>query len=85
MKPSNIKRYEIIGNHAEVVDSSNKSDIGINGKIIDETKNTFIIETSKGEKILFKKNLKVKMKINNKNALVDCKIFLGRPEERLKK
>ena len=41
---NNIIKHELIGLKAEIVDSRNKANIGIKGKIIDETKNTIIIE-----------------------------------------
>ena len=52
-----ITKYEFIGSYAEIVDSTNKSNIGIKGKIIDETKNTILIEQKNKQKRLFKKNI----------------------------
>ena len=42
---NNIFYHELIGLELEVIDSSNKSLIGISGIVIDETKKTLKIET----------------------------------------
>jgi ribonuclease P protein subunit POP4 len=48
LSPGNLIHHEIIGLETEVVDSSNFSQIGIKGKVIDETKNTLSIQLEKG-------------------------------------
>lgn len=42
----NIFRHELIGLYLEVVDSSNKSLIGLCGNVVDETKKTLSIDVS---------------------------------------
>ena len=46
--PGNILRHELIGLPVEVVGSSNPTQCGISGRIIDETRNTLLVETSRG-------------------------------------
>jgi len=75
-----IIKYELIGNQAEIVDSTNKSNIGIKGKITDETKYTIIIN----KKRLFKKNITLIMKIKDKKYKIKGELLTKRPKDRLK-
>ena len=76
-----IAKREIIGLETEIIDSKNKSNIGIKGKIIDETKSTIIIKDKKAKKRLLKNN--IILKINN--ITIKGKILQGKPKERIKK
>lgn len=69
-------RNEFIGKHIKVIDAKNASDIGIEGRVINETKNMFVLENKK----IIKQNVTIE---------VDGKIINGeklakRPEERIK-
>lgn len=48
--PENLVRHELIGLPVEVVEGTNPSQLGISGRVIDETRNTFLIETRSGDK-----------------------------------
>ncbi len=52
-----LEKGELIGLNIEVIKSNNKANIGIKGKIIDETKNMIIIKNEKGIKKLIKKQI----------------------------
>ncbi len=80
----NLLRSELIGLEVEIKDSKNRCNIGIKGRIIDETKNMLTIETKKGEKKLLKNQNRFVFKINKKRIAVDGKLLHGRPEERIK-
>ncbi len=55
-----MKNKEIlIGSRIKITDSTNKELVGTRGKIIELTKNTFVIKTSKGMKKLMKKQIKM--------------------------
>ena len=54
------------------------------GKIIDETKNTFEILTSKKQRKKIIKNQEIIFKMNNKKIIVNGKILKIKPEERIK-
>ncbi len=56
----------------------------IQGKILDETKNMFLIETKEGRKKVTKKNSSFEVFIDNKSFCVDGKRLVFRPEERIK-
>ncbi len=84
MNPREIAKHELIGLEIEIVESKNKSLKGLKGKIIDETKNTITIEDDKTRKIM-KSQIMMKTKIENKEYLIDGRILIGRPEDRIKK
>lgn len=74
--------YELIGQEIEIIDSTNKSNLALKGKVIDETKYTLKISHQGKEKTLMKNNITFKLK---KNAqLIKGKTLTQRPEERIK-
>ena len=75
-----LLKSELIGLTTTVVDSDNKANIGIKGKIIDETKNMIIVKTEKGIKKLIKEQNKMKFG----DIIIDGKELAARPEERIK-
>lgn len=79
-------RTELIGCSIQILDAKNKSLIGIQGKIVDETKNTFTIETKDhSRKKLIKNQITMKIKMKNQAIEIEGKGIVGRPEERIKK
>lgn len=83
--PTNIARHEFIGLDVVVVDANNKSLIGIQGEIVDETKNTFVIQTKSGDKEVLKKGASFKTRLNHQEIIIKGDILVGRPEDRIKK
>ena len=81
---SNVLRHEFIGVKIEITDSKNKSLIGLEGKIVNETKNMFIIETKSTTKKIIKNQIKMKLKFKNKTVEIDGKKLVGAPENRIK-
>ena len=83
----NIFYHELIGLEVEVFNSTNKSLIGINGKIIDETKKTLKLETDKDEEKLIPKNVSIfHFTLPDGSCVeIDGKILVNRPEDRIKK
>ena len=79
--------HELIGLELKVINSSNKSLIGLSGIVIDETKKTLKIETStKGEKLIQKNVSIFHIILPDKSKVeIDGKILLNRPEDRIKK
>lgn len=61
----------------EIVDSQNRSLLGLSGKVIDETKNIFVIETQNGVKRLVKSQITFKMGTN----IIKGESVIRRPEE----
>ncbi|MGN1362689.1 MAG: ribonuclease P protein component 1 [Methanobrevibacter sp.] len=83
----NIIFHELIGLEVEVINSFNESLIGINGKVVDETKKTLLIETSNDSEKLLPKDVSIfKFTLpNGSHVEVNGKILLNRPEDRIKK
>jgi len=77
----NFLKKEFIGLPVKIVESTDKSLQGMEGEIIDETKNMLIIETDKGIKKVAKEI--AKFEINGK--IVDGKKIKYRPEDRIRK
>lgn len=76
----NPHTQEYIGRELEVVKSKNKSLLDVNGRVIDETKHTFVVETKERPKRILKQgNL---FRINGE--IIEGDRITKRPEERLK-
>jgi len=82
-----IVQHEFIGLEAKVVKSSNPDIVGITGKVVDETRNTFTISLNDGEKKVVIKDTAVFEFVMPDGTVVemDGKVMMGRPEDRLKK
>jgi ribonuclease P protein subunit POP4 len=75
-----IERSELIGLEATVVGSQNKANIGIKGKITDETRNTLKI----GGKTILKKDVTIEIETDGKKITIEGKKLTKSPEERIK-
>jgi ribonuclease P protein subunit POP4 len=86
VKPSLVQQ-EFIGLKAKVVKSSNLDMMGITGKVVDETRNTFTISNNDGEKKVIIKDTAVFEFVIADGTIVeiDGKVIMGRPEDRIKK
>ena len=62
----NLKKLKslIIGSNIEIIESKNKTLVGLKGKVIDQTKNTITMETKKGSKKIITSHARIK---NEKN------------------
>jgi ribonuclease P protein subunit POP4 len=80
LDPKKLLRHELIGLEAKITDSKNKHNIGIKGKITDETRNTLSI----GNKKILKKDVMIEIKTDDQNIIIDGKKLIKSPEERLK-
>ncbi len=93
--PHNIIHHELIGLDIRVVDSTNSSLNGIEGRIIDETKNMFKVETNDLEKMIPKSSSSFRFTISSShqtndgkrylpsNIKVDGRLLLSQPENRI--
>ncbi|MEM3769984.1 MAG: ribonuclease P protein component 1 [Candidatus Bathyarchaeia archaeon] len=83
---SDIIRYAFIGAEAKVTRSTNHGYVGLRGKIIDETRNTFTILHNGERKIVVKESSIFCFKFSDGTVVeIDGKLLVGRPEDRLKK
>lgn len=86
INPQNIVRHELIGLEVKIIKSTNSSQEGMRGRVVDETFKMLIIETNKGDKKIAKKDAVFVFKLpDGTRVKVDGKILLGRPEDRIKK
>jgi ribonuclease P protein subunit POP4 len=77
----NILVHELIGLECEVVEARNASNIGIRGKITDETMKTVAI----GEKMILKNGTVFRVKVGDKTVDIEGDFLASRPEDRIKK
>ena len=85
MQPRDVSKYELIGLDIEVTDSRNVHLKGLRGKIVDETRNTLVIQHDRKTKRLIKDQMTFVTVINNHKIMIDGALLVGRPEERIKK
>ena len=74
--------YELVGLEIEVIKAANQSNVGIKGKVVDETRFLLKVEQAGKIKNLLKQNIIFKIKHNGQ--IVDGKTIVKRSEERLK-
>ncbi len=79
----NITSHEFIGLHTEITQSSNPQIIGLNGRIVDETKSMFTINTNNGTKSIAKAENSWKFSIENKDIVIDGSKIAKRPFDRM--
>ena len=79
----NIHSHEFIGLDTEIVQSTNPQVIGLNGRIINETKSMFTINTENGVKSIAKSTNDWKFSIQNKDIIVDGSKIAKRPFDRI--
>jgi ribonuclease P protein subunit POP4 len=80
----NIFAHEFLGLNAKVLQSNDKNKIGLEGKIVDETKNLLVFETKKGIKQLPKKECIFEFELGTEKTIVPGLRVTGRPEDRIK-
>ncbi len=81
----NITQHELIGLKAEVTKSKNPANVGLAGKIINETQHTLVLDVKGKDKRLFKESIHFQVLIEGKKIEIDGKVLEGKPWERIKK
>ncbi len=82
--PQNVLRHELIGLDVLVAAASNPSHAGISGRIIDETRNTLVIQTGRGLKRIPKKYSTLHIRLPDGTVVeVDGSALVARPEKRI--
>ena len=85
MDERTLAKDELIGRHVKIKDSKDPSWIGKSGLIIDETKNTFLIEIKNEKKMIAKKTATFEFDSDGKKITIDGSKIEYRPENRIKK
>ncbi len=86
--PGNLVRHELIGLAVKISESKNPQLSGISGRVIDETRNTLVIEKGDGsEKRIAKEDctFSFRMPGSGEWVSVEGSVILARPEDRIKK
>jgi ribonuclease P protein subunit POP4 len=81
-----IIRYEFVGTETKVGKSQHQDYVGISGKIIDETRNTFLILHEGERKRIIKNSVTFHFRFSAETTVeIDGKLLVGRPEDRTKR
>lgn len=82
----NLLRHELIGLQAEIVWSTDSSLVGKKGIVVDETRNTFVLEEAGDLKVIPKSNADFLFTLpDGKKVKVKGRRIVSRPEDRVKK
>ena len=87
MNKENLRVFpktELVGLDIKIVEAANKNQLGIVGKIIDESKNTITIITKDKEKKIIKDQVSFEVEFKGKKIKVKGAKLTKRPEERIK-
>jgi ribonuclease P protein subunit POP4 len=82
MKKVDLMRTELIGLDVEVLSAPYS---GITGKVVDETKHTFTIESAGTEKMVPKPGNAFRFELEERKIDLNGSEILFRPEDRIKK
>jgi len=83
---SDIIRSEFMGTEVKVAKSRHPNYVGVSGKIIDETRNTFTVLQEEKRRIVVKDSAIFHFKFSDGTTVeINGKLLVGRPEDRLKK
>jgi ribonuclease P protein subunit POP4 len=81
----NAAFHELIGLDVKVAGGNCQERNQLKGRIMDETKNTFVIETEKGEKVVPKCECIFEFGLGkNGSVVIEGKKILKKPEDRVK-
>ena len=81
----NIVLSELIGLRARVIGSLDRKQKGIVGKVIDETKNTIVMETTEGKRSFIKRISRFRFYTPDGSFVVEGKEIDFRPDDRIEK
>jgi len=86
MKAATLVKGELIGLDVKVVKSTNPANVGMSGRVIDETQNTIVLRQDERDKIIIKETAVFRFTLPNGSIVeVEGASILGRPEDRVKK
>jgi ribonuclease P protein subunit POP4 len=81
-----IVQQELVGLDAKIVRSSNPDCVGLEGKVIDESRNTFLILHKNKKRIIIKDTSVFDFTLPGGTIVeLDGEAIIGRPEVRVKK
>jgi ribonuclease P protein subunit POP4 len=81
-----IIQAEFIGAEVKITESRHSAYVGMSGRVVDETRNTFTILSHGKRKVIPKDTSTFGFKsVDSAIVEIEGKILVGRPEDRLKK
>ena len=83
--PENLVRHELIGLECEITRSSDPTLVGRKGVVVDETKNTLVLQTEKKEIRVPKQTGVFRFRLETRWVEIDGAVITQRPEDRIKK
>ncbi|MEM3841414.1 MAG: ribonuclease P protein subunit [Candidatus Micrarchaeaceae archaeon] len=81
----NIVLHELVGLYAEVIASKDAAQVGIRGRVIDETKESIVLQTDAGRKRILKRISTFKFIADKNIFTVEGSEICFRPHERIGK
>ena len=82
----NILRHELIGLPVEVVHAANPAQVGLAGRLVDETRNVLVIETPRGMRRIGKAHVTFRLRIPDGTVVdVSGSALVSQPEKRISK
>jgi ribonuclease P protein subunit POP4 len=86
LNPASLARHELIGLEVLVETNSDPGIVGLRAKVVDETRNTFLLETERKVLRVPKKNASLIFILpNGQKVRVAGKILISQPENRISK
>ena len=82
MVPVKTPPDQLIGEEVEIVNSTNQSELGLTGKVVDETKMTLKIDQGGKIKTVLKQHVTIKLR--KTGQLIRGSTITKRPEDRIK-
>ena len=81
-----IVRYEFIGAEGKVAKSQHEDYVGVGGKVVGESRNTFTLQNGRQTRKVIKESAVFDFKFDDGTIVeIDGKLLVGRPEDRIKK
>lgn len=81
-----IIRCELIGTEVHIAKSRNHGNLGVSGKVVDESRNTFTVLCEGKRKTIVKDSSVFRFEFPDRTVVeINGKLLTGRPEDRLKK
>ena len=80
-----LAKEELIGRHVTIKECTDPNWVNKSGLIIDETKNTFLIEINNEQKRIAKNIAKFEFEHDEKKVMLNGSRLTYRPEDRIKK